>query len=263
MLSGLVFDIQHFSIHDGPGIRTTVFMKGCPMRCSWCHNPESQEFGVESMPVRREVDGVRIERQLAVGSWRLAGEVFEEIAKDEVFYTESGGGVTFSGGEPLMQPEFLEEMLKLCTNKGYHTAIDTCGHAPPAVVGRIMDFSDLWLYDLKLMDDAKHVEYTGVSNELALENLETLARRGKEVIIRLPVIPGITDTPENTAAISKIMTRLHLKRISILPYHAIARDKYRRFHREYLLEGLREPEKNELEKIRDFFINEGMEADIH
>jgi pyruvate formate lyase activating enzyme len=254
-MPGLIYNIQHYSIHDGPGIRTTVFLKGCPLRCWWCHNPESQEAGIEQVEVHRELDGKLFSNQSAVGSWQLAVNVMAEIEKDMVFYRESGGGVTFSGGEPLMQPDFLAEMLELCKSHGIHTAIDTCGHAEPGAFRKVMDSADLFLYDLKLMDDAQHMKYTGVSNLLALKNLEMLANAGKEILIRFPVIPGITDGEENIRQIAILMNRLHLHRIDILPYHSIARDKYRRMNREYLLPEIKEPTGNEMKQLKHFFIS--------
>jgi pyruvate formate lyase activating enzyme len=261
-LNSLVFDIRHYCIHDGPGIRTTVFFKGCPLRCRWCHNPESQESYIEQISVQRVLDGKSFETELAVGSWQSAVEVMKEIEKDEVFYRESGGGVTFSGGEPLMQSEALQELLGLCREKGYHTAIDTSGHAEPAALSRVIELADLWLFDLKLMDDSKHVQYTGVSNEMALKNLETLALAGKSVIIRFPFIPGITDGPDNLEAIAKMMMKLRLDKIDILPYHAIAKDKYRRIGKDYLLESVKAPDEVQVNVMMNYFADEGFNVGV-
>jgi pyruvate formate lyase activating enzyme len=256
-LDSLIFDIRHYTIHDGPGIRTTVFFKGCPLRCWWCHNPESQEAGIGQVTVRRILDGKRFETKSLVGSQRSAAEVMKEIDKDSVFYAESGGGVTFSGGEPLMQPGALREIMVLCKQKGYHIAVDTSGHAEPSSVKMIMDLADLWLFDLKLMNDARHVEYTGVSNELALKNLETLARAANNIIIRFPLIPGITDDSENLEEISRLMKKLALNRIDILPYHAIAKEKYRRMKMEFLLDELKEPDEDRIKEVKEYFTGNG------
>jgi pyruvate formate lyase activating enzyme len=256
-LNSLIFDIRRYTIHDGPGIRTTVFFKGCPLRCWWCHNPESQEVGVEPSVVRKVLDGKVLETKLAIGSWQSAEEVMDEIAKDAVFYAESGGGVTFSGGEPLMQAEALCELLELCVGKGYHTAIDTSGHAEPAALKKVMELADLWLFDLKIMNDARHLIYAGVSNELALKNLETLAQAGKEIIIRFPLIPGITDGMDNLKEIARLMKKLDLNQIDILPYHSIAKDKYRRMGKAFLLEGLKEPEEESINTMMKFFMEKG------
>jgi pyruvate formate lyase activating enzyme len=259
-MSSLIFDIRRFTIHDGPGIRTTVFFKGCPLRCWWCHNPESQEVSVEQVIVRNNLDGRLFETKLTVGSWQSAGDVMEEIEKDEIYYMESGGGVTFSGGEPLMQAEALRELLVLCREKGYHTTIDTSGHADIGSVKKVMGLADLWLFDLKLMNDIRHLEYTGVSNEQALKTLEALAVAGKEIIIRFPLVPGITDDKENLDGISAMMKKLGLTRIDILPYHAIARDKYKRMGKAFLLEGTNEPGEEEVNKVKEYFIGEGLEV---
>ena len=153
----------------------------------------------------------------------------------------------------MMQPDFMAEIITLCKQQGIHTAIDTCGHAEPAAFMRVMDLAYLFLFDIKLMDDAKHVEFTGVSNELALKNLEMISRAGKNIIIRFPVIPGITDDPENIEAIIALMQGLHLKNIDLLPYHSIAKDKYRRIGRQYLLEDMHEPNEEKIEKLRAEF----------
>jgi len=181
-----------------------------------------------------------------------------EIEKDEVFYNESGGGVTFSGGEPLMQADALKELLEMCKAKGYHTAIDTSGYAENGSIRKLINQADLWLFDLKIMDDIKHVEYTGVSNELLLRNLETLAKAGEQIVIRFPLIPGITDDMENLEAISSIMKKLNLDRIDILPYHSIAKNKYSRMDKIYLMEGVEEPDPARIEEVREFFKRNGM-----
>ncbi len=190
-------------------------------------------------------------------------DVFREIESDLFFYSESGGGMTLSGGEPMMQDDFAFELLKLCKDKGIHTAIDTSGHAEPASFRKILTLADLFLFDLKLIDDARHVEYTGVSNELALRNLEMVARSGSSIIIRFPVIPGITDDPSNIRMIAGLMKRLQLNRIDLLPYHSFARDKYRRLGRDYLLDGVEEPKPSQMEMIREVFFNSGIDTGYH
>lgn len=207
--------------------------------------------------MRKVLDGKVFESKFAVGSWQSAGDIMGEIDKDAVFYQESDGGVTFSGGEPLMQADALCELLELSAGKGYHTAIDTSGHAEPAAVKKVMELANLWLFDLKIMNDARHVEYTGVSNELALKNLLTLAMARKEIIIRFPLIPGITDGLDNLEEIAGLMKKLGLNRIEILPYHAIARDKYRRMGKAFLLEGVREPEEESVNKMIKFYTEKG------
>jgi len=232
------------------------------MRCWWCHNPESQEIGIEQVSVHRFLDGKTFDKKLKIGSWQLAVDVMKEIEKDEVFYLESGGGVTFSGGEPLMQTEELKKLLEKCKQKGYHTAVDTSGYAEPAALKKVIHMADLWLFDLKLMDDSKHVEFTGVSNELALKNLETLANAGKEIVVRFPLIPGITDGIDNLDKICSVMNSLGLNRIDILPYHAIAMNKYTRMGKVFMLEGLKEPGEKDIKTVEDFFTGQGYNVGI-
>lgn len=212
--------------------------------------------------MQRVVDGKRFESKPTVGSQQSSVDLMKEIEKDDVFYNESGGGVTFSGGEPLMQADALRELLEFSREKGYHTAIDTSGHAEPAALHRVMELTDLWLFDLKLMDDTKHVEYTGVSNELALKNLETLSLAGKSIIIRFPLIPGITDGKDNLDAVAKLMIKLGLKRIDILPYHAIAKDKYRRMGKAFQLEGVKEPDQEMVDEVMMFFMKKEISVGI-
>ena len=259
-MNSLVFDIRRFTIHDGPGIRTTVFFKGCPLRCQWCHNPESQEVATEKVTIRRVLDGRNYHCEETIGRWYSEKEVMHEIEKDMVFYRESGGGVTFSGGEPLMQADALAQLLHLSKERELHTVVDTSGHAEPAAIQKVMPLTDLWLYDLKLMDDLKHVEYTGVSNDLALKNLEMLSSRGNKVIIRFPLVPGITDGIENLEGIAFLMRKNRLNRIDILPYHSIAREKYRRLGQAYLHENLMEPDKIRIDEVRSFFSGSGFET---
>lgn len=232
------------------------------MRCWWCHNPESQEAWSEQVTIHRTLDGKTFDKKLAIGSWQLAVDVMKEIERDEVFYMESGGGVTFSGGEPLMQAEALKALLENCKQKGYHTAVDTSGYAEPASLNEVIHLADLWLFDLKLMDDSKHVEFTGISNELALKNLETLAHAGKEIVVRFPLIPGITDGMENLDKIAIVMKMLGLNRIDILPYHAIAMNKYTRIGKAFMLEGLKEPSEEDVKVVEDFFSGKGYNVGI-
>jgi pyruvate formate lyase activating enzyme len=270
--SGIIFNVMRYSVHDGPGIRTTVFFKGCPLRCRWCHNPESFTGQLQATyrPNRclRCGDCLPVCRAGAIGkqegnivtSWdqccqcgecvavcpaearevvgRVVGatELMEEIARDTIFFDESGGGVTFSGGEPLLQPEFLMSLLQACRTKGIHTAIDTTGYAPPEIVEQISDWTELFLYDLKVMDEARHLEYTGVSNKLILKNLRWLSERGKDIIIRLPVIPGMTDSSENIRRVGKFVASLpNIAALELLPYHAAGLGKYERLRLNYTM----------------------------
>jgi pyruvate formate lyase activating enzyme len=218
-MHGIIFDIKRFALHDGPGIRTTVFFKGCPMKCPWCHNPESQK----KCPERVANNG----KKEIIGVKRSVDEIIAEIEKEVVFYDESQGGVTFSGGEPLVQPRFLRALLKECRKRDIHTTLDTTGYVSLKTFKSIIDKVDMFLYDLKIMNDQKHIEYTGVSNRPVIENLKILSKKGKKVIIRFPVIPGITDTEENIKAVGKFVSSLNnIEKIDLLPYHRIAEGKY-------------------------------------
>ena len=257
----MIFDVRRFTIHDGPGIRTTVFFKGCPLRCWWCHNPESQEVDVEEVYVERVLDGKAFGTRSAVGGRRSAEDIMKEIERDEIFYRESGGGVTFSGGEPLMQADALRELLLLCRERAYHTAVDTSGYADNELLAKVIDLADLWLFDLKLIDESQHVAYTGVSNQPIMKSLEILARAGKEIIIRFPLIPSITDTEENLEGIARVMTKNQLKRMDILPYHSIAAEKYKRIGKVYLLKDMKEPDKERMNNIKMYYAEQGFEVE--
>jgi pyruvate formate lyase activating enzyme len=210
---GRIFNIQRFSLHDGPGIRTTVFFKGCPLRCPWCHNPESQSSDIEG----------------AVGREAGAEEVLAEVLRDRPFYDESGGGVTFSGGEPLAQPEFLLACLEACRSEGLHSALDTCGYAPRETLLAAAALSDLVLYDLKALADGLHTRLTGVSNGPILENLLALEGTPAQVWIRVPVIPGVNAGEGDMAGLAHFVRHLRaVRKVCLLPYHELGADKARR-----------------------------------
>jgi pyruvate formate lyase activating enzyme len=287
LLTGIIFDIKKFSIHDGPGIRTTVFLKGCPLRCRWCHNPESQAPGPELMyrpnqcilcevclsacpqgAISRTGDviitngekctlcGACVEvcypqaREM-VGRQATVTEVMAEIEDDIPFYEESSGGVTFSGGEPLIQADFVLALLRACKKKGLHTAVDTCGHVPWEIFDRIREHVDLFLYDLKLIDDARHREFTAASNTLILKNLQALSQLGHRIVLRLPIVPGITDGEENIRQIGTFAASLpHFDDIDVLPYYHAAVEKYRRLNRVYSLPEVRPPSDERMAQIR-------------
>ena len=246
---GTVFDIKKFAIHDGPGIRTTVFLKGCPMDCWWCHNPEARD----------DIAGKLADKTRTIS----VDQVTEEILKDRVFYDQSGGGVTFSGGEPMAQPEFLLALLQSCREGGIHTAVDTCGHAPTEDFEKIYDLTGLFLYDLKIMDNELHRKYTGVSNELVLKNLSLLGKKGSNVQVRVPLIPGITDTEENLDAIMAFTGELHgISQVSLLPYNRFGEDKRRRFDLGDRLGRLPAQTAEQVEAVAERFRTGGYEVKI-
>lgn len=257
MTRGTIFDIKKFAIHDGDGIRTTVFFKGCPLDCWWCHNPESRSPAIETLAVRDRGSGNGHDpanRNEVVGRKVTVAEIMQEIEKDRVFYDQSGGGVTLSGGEPLMQPEFAEALLVACRSVGITTVLDTSGYAPSSLFADVSDLADRVFFDLKLMDDRKHTEYTGVSNALILDNLLGLSERGHPVTIRVPLIPGITDTDDNLDSMIEFLTSLDgIRRVSLLPYNRLADDKRERFGMSNRLGALRVQTDDEIRQIKARF----------
>ncbi len=226
----LIFDIKRFAVHDGPGVRTTIFFKGCPLQCAWCHNPESISQQIESMRRERKIGDVVVVDCERVGYEISVDELFVEILKDRVFMEESDGGVSFSGGEPLMQPAFLLQILKKCHDVGLHTVVDTSGYVSTSVIENIAPFTSLFLYDLKLMDDKLHRRFTGVSNALILENLKWLIANNSQVRVRVPVIPEVTATHDNLQRIAEHLIGLNVpfESVDLLPFHNSACHKYDR-----------------------------------
>jgi pyruvate formate lyase activating enzyme len=296
--TGIVFDIQRFAIHDGPGIRTLVFMKGCPLRCWWCQNPEglvtSKSLGyfeyrciqskrcIPSCPSRAlsfDGDSLVIDRAacnecascveacpsgaLSITGREIdAGELVKEIEKDILLFDNSGGGVTFSGGEPLFQPAFLKESLIQCRSRGIHTALETSGHAPPETFESIIDYVDLFLFDLKLLNEEEHRKYTGVSNDLIKRNLITLVtrKRREDVILRFPVIPGISDTEKNVEEFLNFVRGLDgIREVDLLPYHDVS-EKYRRLGLKYRMNVHAAPSEEKLNRIRQRLRQGGFEV---
>lgn len=215
--SGILFSIEEFAVNDGPGIRTTVFLKGCPLRCMWCHNPEGQSLKPQPLTKqgRTETCGYSIDAETLAA----------RIRRDEDIFHDSGGGVTFTGGEPLVQAEFLCDVLDRLD--GIHKAVETCGHAPVEVFQRVLERVDFVLFDIKLADSALHKRYTGVGNELIKENLATLCQSGKPFVARVPLIPGVNDTLENMEATAALLSGAKgLQRVELLRYHKTAGAKY-------------------------------------
>ncbi len=230
---GRIFDLKRFSTHDGPGIRTTVFFTGCPLRCAWCHNPEA--FAPQPGAPAREV-GV--------------DELVRELERDLPYFDRSGGGVTLSGGEPLGQAAFVEQLLAACRRRELRTAVDTAGCVEPAAVEMAAGLSDLILYDLKSPDDAVHARWTGAGNRLVLANLELLDRRDVAVWIRLPLIPTVNDDEGSVAALAGLLLATRFRRVSLLPYHRIAAAKYRRLGLADRMAGIGAPTAAAVEAVR-------------
>ncbi len=298
-LKAWIFDIQRYSINDGPGIRTTVFFKGCPLQCLWCDNPESQSrlpqlFYFESLCTRCQRcvsvcpneaisagpdESVITNRELCKacgactvicpndarvisGQLKTLDEVIGVIKQDALFYRNSGGGMTASGGEAAAQPEFLVELLKRCRENGIHTTLDTTGYVSGDKLQQILEHTDLVLLDIKHIDPVKHKEITGVDNTLILENARNIAQSGKPMWIRYPLIPGHTDSDENIMATADFVLSLGLKRIDILPYHRMGMGKYERLGMEYPLPEVNPYSEEQLEKIRSKLESKGLEVRV-
>lgn len=288
MNSGTITNIQKFSLHDGPGIRTTIFLKGCPLRCFWCHNPETHSINHQIIYFEERCTGCGVcarrcpenaieikdnrsvrdnnkcnlcgkcadfcpnNAQEYIGKDVTSREIMKEIIKDEAFYEESGGGVTFSGGEPLMYLDFLQDVLRSCKIRGIHTAVDTSGYAPWECFEKIIDKVDLFLYDLKLMNDEKHKKYTGVSNKVILENLKKLSARGANIYIRMPIIAGVNDDSHIDETI-EFLSNLNIIQVNLLPYHKMGMEKYKRLGMEYKLTGNEKPSDEKMQEIANKF----------
>ncbi len=287
MSDGIVFNVQKYSIHDGPGIRTTVFLKGCPLRCRWCHNPEGLSPGPEIVVLETqcrlcgeclracpnhaivaENGGFRHAAELCSvcgtcveacpsGARRMVGrrmtvsEVMAEVLKDRIFYDDSSGGVTFSGGEPLMQLRFLKDLLAASRSHGIHTAVDTCGFGARESLLSIAALTDLFLYDLKTIDQEKHVRHTGVANAPILENLSALGLVHSNIWIRIPLIPGLNDDEEDLNAMARFAASVRgVRQINLLPYHKTAIHKFRRLGQSYTLAQIADPAPERTEEIR-------------
>lgn len=254
-MRGCIFNVQRYSIHDGPGIRTTVFLKGCPLRCLWCQNPESQRFRAEHIVA----DG----RSETIGRTVTAAEVVAQVAQDVIFYRRSGGGVTLSGGEPLAQPRFAAAILRFCKAAGIHTALDTSAYAPWSVLRELLTWVDLVLLDLKQLDPQRHREATGRSNALILENARRLCHETRVAVhVRLPVIPGYSDSVESVGATAAFVAR-ELGRsipVHLLPYHRFAEGKYERLGRPYALSGIEPPTGARMVELRGIVESYGLSA---
>ncbi len=259
MAQGTIFKIKKYALHDGPGIRTTVFLKGCPLSCRWCHNPES--IHPDPQPMERPAGSFGGPETM--GREVSTAEIMAEVEKDRLFYDESGGGVTFSGGEPLMQPDFLHSLLAECRERELHAALDTSGFAPPETLERVLPLVDLLLFDLKLMNEALHRKHTGRSNTRILTNLKIAAMSGRELRIRVPLIPGITDTDDNTAQTAAFIASLGADAcVDLLPWHRIAEEKYNRLGMENRM-GKTPPLSGErVESIRKRFTLSGLRTTI-
>ena len=277
-VSGIVFDIKRYTLHDGPGIRVSVHLKGCPLSCWWCHNPESQSL-LPQMLLRadrcigcRLCDGLDEAASADVcpsGAREMCGvemgveATMREIRKERLFFEQSGGGVTLTGGEPLCQPDFCLALLQACRKEEIRTALDTCGFAPASVLLATVPVTDLYLYDIKHMDPQKHKQYTGVDNALILENLKKLGDAGAAINARMPFIPGINTDEENLRALGAFLAGVKgVTQLNLLPYHSAAEDKHNRWDMEYRLKDVYVPTENMLQKAAETIRGYGIKTVI-
>jgi pyruvate formate lyase activating enzyme len=283
VITGSIFNIQRYSTADGPGLRTTVFMKGCPLSCSWCHNPESQSpmtqllrmenrcmacgrcsdeevaAGDTSARAAADLEACPTGALQQVGREVAAADLVKEVMRDRIFFDDSGGGVTLSGGEPLMQFDFLVDVLDRLRARGVHTALDTCGFAPWADLQAAAERASLVLYDLKLMDEVRHRQATGQSNRAILENLRNLARVHDQIWIRVPIIPGVNDDAVNLEATARFLAPLQgVRQVDLLPYHPTGVAKFARLGKSYALAGTPTPTQQRLEELAAIFRARGL-----
>lgn len=300
MAIGIIFDIKHYAIHDGPGIRSTVFFKGCSLQCQWCHNPEGIHtepeiflrnekcpsecrFCISACPngaIRRNKGSIEVdlsrcdlcsecEEACVYGALEIIGrkvsdkDVMGELEKDSLFYEESQGGVTFSGGEPFEQPIFLNALLDKAKLKDLHTTVDTCGYFNPNLLANFDRKVDLFLYDLKMIDDEKHKKYTGKSNNLILDNLRRLIVNGQRVAVRIPLMAGINDDDNNIdKTVEFLKTLNHVEQINLLPYHSGGRLKQKRLGKKQLRAGFQSPSSERMEAIKNIFKANGFSVKV-
>ncbi len=264
-MQGLIFSVKRYSIHDGPGIRVTFFMKGCPLSCHWCHNPEGISPDQETVLQKRRVGDEEFTVSEIAGRYYSVEEILEILEKERLFIQQSSGGVTFSGGEPMMQAEFLFEALKACRSKGYHTTVDTSGYSSPDSFKRVIPYTDLFLFDIKHHDESKHLEYTGVSNIGILDNLRMILNDGSNVIIRIPVIPGKNDDKLNLERIRHLFEELKCKnllKICLLPFHKTGKAKFGKLNLTYLMDGTEQPSLKRMNELKEFFSETGIKVKV-
>jgi pyruvate formate lyase activating enzyme len=262
-MKGLIFNVKRYSIHDGPGIRVTFFMKGCPLSCWWCHNPEGINPFPETVEKVEKLGNMKFRKSEEAGKYYSVSDILGILEKERIFISQSNGGVTFSGGEPMMQHEFLIEALKACKFNGYHTTVDTSGYSMPANFKAVIPLTDLFLFDLKHLDDAKHKEYTGVSNIEIIDNLKMILENMSFVMIRIPVVPGFNDDTDHLERIKVFVDTYKtdkLLAINLLPYHRIGSSKYKKFNLPYRMDGVQQPSSARMKELKEFFAETGIKV---
>ena len=297
-INACIFNIQKYSIHDGPGIRTVVFFKGCPLSCLWCSNPESQDNKIQIVCDKTKCvqclhcidicpnDAISLKNNhievssnkciscftcknscpnkafSAEGKFLTLSEVMKDVMKDEMFYEESNGGVTLSGGEVLMQHEFACELLKLLKEKNIHTAIETTGYTSKEIFVQFIENVDLLLFDMKHYDREKHFKATNVYNDLIIENLKLAIDIEKEVIIRIPVIPNINSSLEDAKGFCKLLKSVNAKKVNLLPFHQFGQKKYELLNKSYTFENVKQLHEEDLLEYKNIFIKNGFDCYI-
>ena len=295
-IKACIFNIQKYSIHDGPGIRTVVFFKGCPLSCLWCSNPESQDPKIQIVcdkatcaqclhcidvcpkkAISLSNNHIEIDSSTCIscftcknscpnkalsveGEFLTLSQVMKEIMKDEMFYEESNGGVTLSGGEVLMQHEFASQLLKLLKEKSIHTAIETTGYTSNEIFSEFIKNVDLLLFDMKHYDREKHFKATNVYNDLIIENLKIAIDSGKEVIIRIPVIPSINSSLEDAKGFCKLLKSVNAKKVNLLPFHQFGQKKYTHLNKPYAFENTQQLHEEDLLDYKNIFIENGFDC---
>lgn len=253
--TGTYTEIQRFSVHDGPGIRTLVFFKGCPLRCAWCCNPENLRRDPQIMVVDGE--------EKTVGKTVSVTELMGEIRKDVIYYRRSGGGITLSGGEVLFQPDFAVALLKACKAEGFHTAVETTAYADYTVIERLLPWLDLAMCDLKHVDPVKHKQFTGISNERILENLRRIGLSGTHLVIRVPVVPTFNATPAEIAMIATYAATIPgVEQMHLLPYHRLGEGKYQGLGQPYALSGIEPLHGNQMQDLLEVAKRSGLRCQI-
>lgn len=294
--TGVIFNIQKFSVNDGPGIRTVVFLKGCPLHCAWCSNPESQSTKIQILwdfkkcigchhcldvcdkkAINLEQDNIRIDHSICdgckkcvnecpnhaltfEGETKTVQEVIDVVKQDEVFYEESGGGITLSGGELLAQPDFAYELLLASKEEGIHTACETTGFAQLETWKKVIENIDYILIDMKHWDPIKHKEYTGVDNSIILENMKYAIQKGKQLLPRTPVIPGFNDSLDDAKGLADKLNYVDVKRVQLLPFHQFGENKYELLNKDYIFKDTPALDKEDLKDYQQVLLDAGIDA---
>jgi len=260
-MKGLLFSIKRYAIHDGPGIRVTFFMKGCPLDCWWCHNPEGISPAALTIERTDRVGEREFKSMEVVGKEYTPEDLLAIAERERVFMEQSGGGVTFSGGEPTLQFDFLLETLKLMKKSGFNTAVDTSGYTSKDLLTEIMPFTDTFLFDIKHIDSEEHKKYTGVENDMIIANLDMILASGGNVMIRIPVIPGVSDSIEYMERLKEFIQARKvsgIKEIDLLPYHKTGSSKYRRFKMEDRMEGVEQIPVSRMKEFKELMASTGI-----